>query len=225
MPKPSPFNVIVTSLTIAATVSLPVFPSERRIRGPVASDTFYRSSVVLLQDFAHSAGFQGQDIMGGAEIIFKRPARMRDLAGGAALMVVKRQPRPSRPVEIARNTSQSRPAEIARNNSSDRRRPPSSSAVPEAAGTTVSDDDKGEAFKNQGNTYYDLGKFAEAIEAYQNALKYTPKDAVIYNNLGAAYFSLNRNSEAADAFKKSLALISNDSDAYFNLGFAYSSTN
>ena len=53
----------------------------------------------------------------------------------------------------------------------------------------MSDADKGEAFKNQGNTYYDLGDFPKAIEAYLNALKFTPKDPVIYNNLGAAYFS------------------------------------
>src|SRR5947208_704171 len=151
MPERSSFNAIVTLVTMAATVSLPVFPSVRRLSDPHLSFPLNRRSVVWPQDFAHSDAFQGQDIMGGAAIIFKRPARMRDLAGGAALMVVKRQPRPSRPVEIARNTSQSRPGEIARNTSSDRRRPPLSPVPAEAAGTTVSDDDKGEAFKNQGN--------------------------------------------------------------------------
>src|SRR5204862_6433618 len=80
----------------------------------------------------------------------------------------------------------------------------------------LSDADNGEAFKNQGNTYYDLGDFPKAIEAYLNALKFTPKDPVIYNNLGAAYFSSGKNKEAADAFKKSLALKPNDADAYFN---------
>ena len=48
--------------------------------------------------------FQGQDIMGGAAVVFKRPQRVRDVVGGAAaLMVVKRSPKPpTRPTEVAR---------------------------------------------------------------------------------------------------------------------------
>jgi len=30
-------------------------------------------------------------------------------------------------------------------------------------------------FPESGNTYYDIGRFAHAIEAYLNALKYTPR--------------------------------------------------
>src|SRR5688572_31642545 len=60
----------------------------------------------LLQDLAGGASaFRGQDIMGGAAIVFKRPQRVRDVVGGAAMLIVKRQFRPVvRPVEIARNT-------------------------------------------------------------------------------------------------------------------------
>ncbi|MCM3902723.1 MAG: hypothetical protein ND866_13540, partial [Pyrinomonadaceae bacterium] len=96
---------------------------------------------LLLQDIAGgaSAAFRGQDIMGGAAIVFKRPQRVRDVVGGAAMLIVKRQSRPvSRPVEIARNTPP------------DRRRPrPRPGEVETPA--RVSEDDKGEAFKNQGN--------------------------------------------------------------------------
>ncbi len=159
-----------------------------------------------------ASAFQGQDIMGGASVVFKRPQRVRDIVGGAAaLMVVKRSPKPP-----------ARPTEVARNNPPDRRRPrPRPGETP--VEPTLTDADKGEAFKNQGNTYYDLGDFPKAIEAYLNALKHTPKDAVIYNNLGAAYFSSNKNSEAAAAFKKSLVLKPGDADAFFNLGIASSS--
>src|SRR5882672_1786215 len=139
-----------------------------------------------------ASAFQGQDIMGGAAIVFKRPQRVRDIVGGAALLVVKRSPKPA-----------VRPTEVARNNPSDRRhprpRPTEADVEPKLTET-----DKGEAFKNQGNTYYDLGDFPKAIEAYLNALKHTPKDPDIYNNLGAAYFSTGKNNEAAEAFKKSL---------------------
>ena len=43
------------------------------------------------QDIARgSSAFQGQDIMGGAAVIFKRPQGMRDLVGGAGLAIVKK---------------------------------------------------------------------------------------------------------------------------------------
>src|SRR2546428_10851765 len=53
-----------------------------------------------------ASAFQGQDIMGGAAVIFKRPQRVRDLAGGASMAIVKksRPPRRPEPTEIAKNT-------------------------------------------------------------------------------------------------------------------------
>src|SRR5688572_4522881 len=128
-------------------------------------------SVLVPQDIV-AAGFQGQDIVGGAAIIFKRPARVRDLVGGAAMLVVKRQSRTTgRPIEIARNTP-------ARGTPADRRRPARAGETEVVAAAGPSDSDKAEAFKNQGNTYYDVGQFAQALEAYQNALKHDPKDPV-----------------------------------------------
>ena len=194
--------------------AIPQLPGGYSARPPFAG--FGRTAPFTPQDIGGSGSFQGQDIMGGAAIIFKRPERMRDLVGGAAMLVVKRQTRPS----------STRPGDIARNTTPDRRRPNTNTrpGTTEVANVVVSESDKAEAFKNQGNTYYDLGQFAQAVDAYQNAAKNTPKDPVIYNNLGAAYFSLNKNREAADAFKKSLSLKADDADAYFNLGVAYSST-
>src|SRR3989454_270114 len=114
-----------------------------------------------------ASAFQGQDIMGGAAIVFKRPQRVRDIVGGAALLVVKRQPRPASRPEVARNTP-------------DRRRPRPQPGEPEVVDVKLSDADQAEAYKAQGNTYYDLGDFAHAIEAYLNAAKHVPKDATIY---------------------------------------------
>src|SRR6476661_1431545 len=105
-------------------------------------------ALFLPQDIGGSNAFQGQDIMGGAAVIFKRPARVRDLVGGAAMLVVKRQPRPSRS------------AELARNNPPDRRRPIPNRTETDVASNTPSENDKAEALKNQGNTYYDLGQYA-----------------------------------------------------------------
>jgi len=60
----------------------------------------------LPQDIAGgAAALIGQDIIGGASIIFKRPPRVRDLVGGAAALIVRHRPprRVSPPIEIARN--------------------------------------------------------------------------------------------------------------------------
>src|SRR3954471_6409044 len=74
-----------------------------------------------------ASAFQGQDIMGGAAIVFKRPQRVRDIVGGAAMLVVKRSPpKLPRPVEVAH---------------ADRRRPRPTPTEP-----ALTNEDKGEAF-------------------------------------------------------------------------------
>src|SRR5437762_11108399 len=92
------------------------------------------ASALALQGLSGGASaFQGQDILGGAAIIFKRPQRARDLIGGAAMLIVKRQSRPTlRPVEIARNTP-------------DRRKPRPRPGEPEVTEARVSESDKAEA--------------------------------------------------------------------------------
>src|ERR1041385_7337283 len=89
-----------------------------------------------------ASAFQGQDIMGGAAVVFKRPQRVRDIVGGAAsLMVVKRSPK-----------APTHPTEVARNNPPDRRHPRPRPNEPEVTTEPkVTESDKGEAFKNQGN--------------------------------------------------------------------------
>ena len=103
----------------------------------VSQSIVFSLGVALLpQDIAGGiAAFRGQDIMGGAAIVFKRPQRLRDIVGGASMLVFKRQARPVRTVEFARA------------NPGDRRRPPAVATTPR-----VTEEDKGEAFKNQGNT-------------------------------------------------------------------------
>src|SRR4029079_18441509 len=83
------------------------------------------------------SGFQGQDIMGGAAIVFKRPQRVRDLLAGSSSLVVVKRSKP-KPVEEARNTPP------------DRRRPPRPRPGETPTEPQLSEADKGEAFKNQG---------------------------------------------------------------------------
>jgi len=48
----------------------------------------------------------------------------------------------------------------------------------------------------------DLGRFEQAISAYDNATKIDPQYSDAWNNKGVALKALNRNSEADEAFAK-----------------------
>ena len=159
-----------------------------------------------IQDIGGTLAFQGQDIIGGAAIIFKAPKRVRDLAGNtAALLAAKRPSRSNRPTEVARNN---RPVT-----------PPTTTAVaPTPAITTA---ERAEALKEQANTHYDRGDYQQAIAAYQDALKLDPNDADAFNNLGASLYNARRYREASEAFQNAVRLTPNDADVLNNLGAVY----
>src|SRR6185295_19855866 len=91
-----------------------------------------------MQDVGGSLAFQGQDIIGGAAIIFKAPKRVKDLTGGAAAMMASRRPQRT-----------GRSSDVARNNPSDRRPPTTTTAT-----TTATATERAETFMAQGNTLY-----------------------------------------------------------------------
>src|SRR5712691_3557968 len=126
------------------------------------------------QDIAGGASsLAGQDIIGGASVVFKRPPRVRDLAGGASVLIARHRivRKPTEPTEIARNKPP---------------KPQPGMPEPEPTPKEPSNDDKAEVYNNQGNTLYDVGKYAEEVEAYKKALRLKPNDSLSYNNLGAA---------------------------------------
>jgi hypothetical protein len=105
-----------------------------------------------LQDIGGTLAFQGQDIIGGAAVIFKAPKR--DLTGGAAAMMA-----------IKRSSSRSnRSAQVAR---SDRPPAPPTTAVPT---TTTTAPDRAEALNEQGTAHYDRGEFQQAAEAFRKSV-------------------------------------------------------
>src|SRR5689334_22117645 len=142
-----------------------------------------------LQDIGGTLAFSGQDIIGGAAIIFKAPKRVRDLAGNtAALLATKRPSRSNRPTEVARN-----------NNAADRTHPTAQPTPTTVA--TVTAEDRVEALNEEGNAHYNRGDYQQAIAAYQNALKIDPQDADLFNNLGASLYRAGRYQEASEAFQ------------------------
>lgn len=70
----------------------------------------------------------------------------------------------------------------------------------------------------QGNDLYAQGKYAEAAQIYQAALKADPSNVSAQVNLGNAYFALERFDQAAAAFTAAAKSSPNDADIHSNLG-------
>lgn len=73
---------------------------------------------------------------------------------------------------------------------------------------------------NTGSTLSDLGRYQEAIEAYQQAIAIDPQYAYPYNNLGNALAYLNRNEEAIRRYRQAIAVTPEYIDPYNGLGNA-----
>ncbi len=81
-PVPSRTTATLAAISLAAAMTMPT------------------ATALTPQVSGGASAFQGQDIMGGAAIVFKRPPRANV---GSSALVVKRQPRTTRPTEVARN--------------------------------------------------------------------------------------------------------------------------
>lgn len=76
-----------------------------------------------------------------------------------------------------------------------------------------------QSFK-EGNEYYRKGKYAEAVQSYENILKEKKESAEVFFNLGNAYYKLGKIAPAIYNFEKALQLDPNNADIQTNLGFA-----
>jgi cytochrome c-type biogenesis protein CcmH/NrfG len=69
-----------------------------------------------------------------------------------------------------------------------------------------------------GNMYFDAGRFQDATEWYQAALKINPKDVNASTDLGIAYYYLNQPDQALAQFDRSLAVDPGHSKTLLNIG-------
>ena len=58
---------------------------------------------------------------------------------------------------------------------------------------------------NLGRTKYNENRFAEAISAFQQCLKFDPKNVKAEDNLGLSFAGMGRNEEAAAAYRQAIA--------------------
>jgi cytochrome c-type biogenesis protein CcmH/NrfG len=69
-----------------------------------------------------------------------------------------------------------------------------------------------------GNMYFDAGRFQEAIDWYQQALKINPRDVNASTDLGIAYYYTNDADKALAQFDKSLQIDPKHAKTLMNIG-------
>ena len=69
-----------------------------------------------------------------------------------------------------------------------------------------------------GNLYFDAGRFPEAAEWYEAALKIHPKDVNASTDLGIAYYYMNQPDKALQQFDRSLTIEPKHTKTLLNIG-------
>src|SRR5258706_529814 len=75
---------------------------------------------------------------------------------------------------------------------------------------------------NAGVKFYKAGKFKEAVNAFNRAIKAAPKSDEAYNNRGLAYFKLGQHDNAIKDYDEAIKLNPKTDESYNNRGNAYS---
>ena len=73
----------------------------------------------------------------------------------------------------------------------------------------------------EGNNLSKEGRYADAVEAYQQSLKLNPDITVAYYNLGLAYKKLRRYEQAVNALQKAVELEPDYIEAHLAVGNVY----
>jgi tetratricopeptide (TPR) repeat protein len=78
-----------------------------------------------------------------------------------------------------------------------------------------------DAHHNMGYALEVQGRYAEAVEFYENAITLAPNLAPLYIDAGRTYYWLSDFEEAANRFKKAIKLNPTDPEPYDRLGWTY----
>lgn len=72
-----------------------------------------------------------------------------------------------------------------------------------------------------GNSYYDIGRYAQAVKYYERALAIDPNNVDVRVDMGAAYYALGQQDKALEAFKTATQQNPNHAMAWYNMGVVY----
>jgi tetratricopeptide (TPR) repeat protein len=75
-----------------------------------------------------------------------------------------------------------------------------------------------EFWYNKGNALYELGKYDEAIEAYEQAIRLDPNYAAAWNNRGITLYERGQNDEAIASYNMALGIDPQYPDSLYNKG-------
>ncbi|MDJ1173649.1 tetratricopeptide repeat protein [Roseofilum capinflatum] len=89
--------------------------------------------------------------------------------------------------------------------------------------TSNEDLQEAQKYNQQGIELMKLGDYAEAVEAFQQAVEIYPDSEKIYSNLGIALGHDRRFEEAVNAFQQALEINPQNWETYNNLGIALGS--
>lgn len=81
--------------------------------------------------------------------------------------------------------------------------------------------DNAQAWIELGNTFFDLDRLGDAINAYGNALSIQPDNPHVLTDLGVMYRRNNEPEKALEAFSKAIAVQPDFETAWFNKGIVY----
>ena len=76
------------------------------------------------------------------------------------------------------------------------------------------------AWNNKGLALDKLGRYQEAVDSYEKALKIDPGYVKAWNNKGLALDKLGRYQEAVDSYERALSIDPNDATVWHNKGLA-----
>jgi tetratricopeptide (TPR) repeat protein len=176
-------------------------------------------NVVQAQDGQAGGGSITGDPVGGAALIFRKPANPEIRAAGGASVSTATTGRRTRPtVPHAKRVAQDKI--IARGNAARSAATPRYSEAEIQYKLAASEDPNDpRAHAGLGNVYLDQGRFKNAVDAYQRAIKVQVDYVPAYQPLGYSLARLNRHAEATETFKQALQYDPDNAEVYNNMAF------
>ena len=93
-----------------------------------------------------------------------------------------------------------------------------SPSIPLNITTKNIENNSAEVWYNKGNALYELGKYDEAIEAYEQVIRLDPNYAAAWNNRGITLYEQGKNDEAIASYNMALGINPQYSDSLYNKG-------
>ena len=199
--------------------------------------THYRLTMLVLiaamfiaNDGRCAAQGQGQpgggslpgDAMGGAALIFRKPANPALHTGGGSSPGSAGGGRLSGSAKTRAAKAAAHERVIAKGNAARSAPTPRYSEAEQQYKLAAQEEpNDARAHAGLGNIYLDQGRYNEAADAYRQALKVTPDYLPAYQPLAYSLARLGRYPEATETLTKALQYDPNNAEVYNNLGFAY----